>query len=185
MRCFKQEMKVLILADINEIHWKGGIGQADALFSCGDVADQVILEASASFNCSRIFAVKGNHDPSRDFPSQVTDLHLRVEEFRDLRLGGLNGAWRYKTKGHFLYDQWEVDRFLSDFPRVDVFISHNSPRGIHDQEDGVHYGFDGLKSYAKRMKPRLLIHGHQHLDRETQLGETRIVGICGYRLMEI
>jgi Icc-related predicted phosphoesterase len=178
-------MKILVLADINDIHWKEGNGQADLLLSCGDVAEQAILEAAASFNCSTIFAVKGNHDSSEKFPSRIVDLHLHVEEFRGLRLGGINGAWRYKTKGHFLYDQWEVDRFLSSFPRVDVFISHNSPRGIHDQADGVHYGFDGLKSYAEGMKPRLLIHGHQHLNCETQFGETRIVGVCGYRLMEI
>jgi Icc-related predicted phosphoesterase len=178
-------MKILILADVNDIYWKGGSGQAEVLLSCGDVADQVILEAAASFNCSRIFAVKGNHDPSGQFPLQITDLHLRVEEFRGLRWGGLNGAWRYKTKGHFLYEQWQVDRFLYSFPRVDVFVSHNSPLWIHDQEDGVHYGFDGLNSYAERMKPRLLIHGHQHVNCETQFGETRIVGVCGHRFMEI
>ena len=98
-------MKILVLADINEIYWRGGHGQADLLLSCGDVADQVILQAAASFNCSRIFAVKGNHDPREQFPSPITDLHLRVEEFGGLQLGGLNGAWRYKIKGHFLYDQ--------------------------------------------------------------------------------
>jgi Icc-related predicted phosphoesterase len=178
-------MKILILADINDLRWKGGDGQADLLLSCGDVADQVILEAAASFNCSRIFAVKGNHDSSEDFPSKVTDLHLRVDEFGGLRLGGLKGAWRYKEKGHFLYDQWEVDQFLSSFPRVDLFLSHNSPRGIHDREDGVHCGFEGLRSYIERIKPRLLIHGHQHLNCETRFGETRIVGVCGHRLLEI
>jgi len=178
-------MKILILADVNEIRWKGGNGQADILLSCGDVADQVILEAAASFGCSRIFAVKGNHDPNRQFPSQITDLHLHVEEFGGLLLGGLNGAWRYKPKGHFLYDQLEVDRFLSSFPPVDLFLSHNSPRRIHDQEDGVHYGFDGLRSYTERIKPRLLIHGHQHLNCETQFGKTRIVGVWGYKFLEI
>ena len=178
-------MKILIIADLNEIRWKGGSGKADFLVSCGDVSDQVILEAAASFGCSRIFAVKGNHDPSGQFPFQIMDLHLHVEEFGGLLLGGLSGAWRYKPKGHFLYDQLEVDRFLSPFPRVDVFLSHNSPRGIHDREDGVHHGFDGLKSYTERMRPRLLIHGHQHLNRETQFGETRIVGVCGHRFMEI
>ncbi len=119
------------------------------------------------------------------FPPQITNLHLRVEDFMGLRLGGLNGAFRYKPKGHFLYEQWEVDRFLSLFPRVDIFLSHNSPSGIHDKEDGVHCGFSGLKAYIERMKPRLLIHGHQHLNCDTQFGGTRIVGVCGYRLMEI
>ena len=45
-------------------HWKHGAGQADLVVSCGDVADQVILEAAEAYSCKTIFAVKGNHDPA-------------------------------------------------------------------------------------------------------------------------
>jgi hypothetical protein len=32
---------------------------------------------------------------------------------------------------------------------------------------------------------KLLIHGHQHADRETQVGATRVVGVYGHRLIDV
>lgn len=47
-------MKLLILADIDDLHWNHGGGQADVLLSCGDIYDQVILEAAQAYSCPRI-----------------------------------------------------------------------------------------------------------------------------------
>ena len=178
-------MKFLVLADIDDFRWRGGEGRADALLSCGDIADRVILEAAEAYGTPAIFAVKGNHDTDAPFPDPIVDLHLLVREFEGLKLGGMNGSWRYKPRGHFLYDQWEIEELLAEFPAVDIFLSHNSPRGIHDQDDDVHEGFDGLRSYLLRASPRVLIHGHQHVDRETVLGGTRTIGVCGHRVIEV
>ena len=178
-------MKLLIIADIDDLHWENGSGQADVLLSCGDVYDQVILEAAKAFDCHAIFAVKGNHDSNSPFAQPIIDLHLHTVEYCGLTFGGLNGSWKYKARGNFLYEQQEVDDFLSNFPAVDIFLSHNSPRKIHDQEDGVHYGFDGLYSYITRAKPKLLIHGHQHVNRETTVNETRIIGVYRHKTIEI
>ena len=177
-------MKILVLADIDDIHWGGGSGQADILLSCGDISGRVILEAAEAYRCRMILAVNGNHDPDISLPDQAIDMHLKVHRYAGYVFGGLNGSWKYKPRGHFLYDQEEVDAFLESFPPVDVFFSHNSPRGIHDRDDEVHVGFDGLKSYIVRTKPKLLIHGHQHLDKETQLGQTTIIGVYGYKLID-
>ena len=68
-------------------------------------------------------------------------------ELGGLRCGGLNGCWQYKPRGPFLYYQEEAEAFLADFPAVDIFISHNSPRRVHDREDEVHTGFNALNSY--------------------------------------
>ena len=125
-----------------------------------------------------------NHDSSAAFGEPIVDLHLQVVEHGGLRFGGLNGSWRYKPRGHFLYDQWEVEEMLSSFPPVDVFLSHNSPKGIHDQDDRVHCGFDGLTRYIERAKPKLLVHGHQHVDKETACADTRIVGVFGHKLIQ-
>jgi predicted phosphodiesterase len=178
-------MKILVISDIDEIHWEHGRGRADVLVSCGDVSDQVILEAAESYQCRTILAVKGNHDSNALFPQPITDMHLQVTEIHGLRFGGLSGAWKYKPRGHFLFEQWEVEEYLFHFPIVDIFFAHNSPRGIHDQEDEVHYGFDGLKTYVLERKPRVLIHGHQHTNEESKLGDTRVIGVYGYRVMEI
>jgi len=178
-------MRILLISDIDEFRWKHGEGQADILLACGDVQDKVIIEAAEAFTCSCIFAVKGNHDTNVPFVKPIVDLHLRVEEAAGLKFGGLNGSWKYKPRGHFLYDQWEIEGFLGSFPPVDILLSHNSPRGIHDQEDEVHFGFEGLNTYILRAKPRLLIHGHQHVNKETQLAQTRIIGVYGHQLIEI
>jgi hypothetical protein len=46
-------MNLLILADIDDLHWKSGAGQADLVISCGDVADQVILKAAKGLRLSQ------------------------------------------------------------------------------------------------------------------------------------
>ena len=102
-----------------------------------------------------------------------------------MSFGGLNGCFQYKPRGNFLYYQEEVDAFLESFPAVDVFLSHNSPRGVHDREDEVHTGFNALNAYIERAAPRLLLHGHQHQENETLVGRTRVVGVFGWRVMEI
>jgi Icc-related predicted phosphoesterase len=178
-------VKLLVLADIDDLHWRGPGGRADALVALGDMADAVILEAAAAWSCPHVLAVKGNHDGDAPFPAPVADLHLRTHELGGLRFGGLNGCLQYKPRGSFLYYQEEVEAFLEDFPAVDVFASHNSPRGVHDREDEVHTGFTALNAYIERAQPHLLLHGHQHVDRETQVGQTRVIGIYGWRVIEI
>ncbi len=178
-------MKILVLADIDDLRWRHGPGRADLLLSCGDTADPVILEAAEAYDCSSILAVKGNHDGAESFPDPVEDLHLRTIEHSGLTFGGFNGSWKYKPRGPFLYEQEEARKLLEDFPPVDVLLTHNSPRRIHDRDDGVHTGFEALNNYIARAKPKVLFHGHQHLDRETKLGETRIIGVYGRRLIEI
>lgn len=176
-------MRILTIADIDDFHWHHGTGQADVLLSCGDVADQVIIEAAGAYGCARIFAVKGNHDPAVPFPAPITDLHARTEPHDGVRFGGLNGCWRYKPKGYFLYEQSEAAELLAALPAVDVFLSHNSPRGIHDREDEVHIGFDALNTYLARARPKALVHGHQHVDRETRAGQTKVIGVYGWKVL--
>ena len=103
----------------------------------------------------------------------------------DLKFGGFGGAWKYKPRGNFLFEQMEVNSMLSWFPAVDVFIAHNSPRNIHDKEDEVHLGFEAFNVYINRVKPKLFLHGHQHVSSETRVGCTRVVGTFGHRIIEI
>jgi Icc-related predicted phosphoesterase len=178
-------MKLLVLADIDELRWHGGRGRADVLLALGDLADPVIVQAAGAWQCQAVFAVRGNHDSEAPFPEPVVDLHLRTAEFAGTRFGGLNGCWQYKPRGAFLYYQEEAETFLENFPPVDVFISHNSPRRVHDREDEIHTGFTALNAYIERAKPRLLLHGHQHQERETRVGETLVVGVFGWKEIEI
>lgn len=42
--------------------------------------------------------------------------------------------------------------------RHDILITHCPPRGINDNTDPAHIGFDGLREYVDRVSPRYVFH---------------------------
>lgn len=178
-------MTLLVIADDETLLSSLPDVPCDTLVSCGDLSDETILRAAARCRCRNILAVKGNHDSSAQFPSPIVDLHLREHTVGGITFGGFCGAWKYKPKGNFLFDQAEVETKLSAFPRVDIFVAHNSPRMIHDREDDVHLGFSAFNTYIDRIHPRWFFHGHQHNNAQSTCGVTRIVGTYGHKFIVI
>ncbi|BCU79331.1 metallophosphoesterase [Luteolibacter sp. LG18] len=179
-------MVVLVIADdeclLNELP----VQPADVLVSCGDVSDSIILKAAERCGARRVLAVKGNHDTASVFPPPIENLHLNVVEVDGFTFGGFRGAWRYKPRGYHLFDQSDVELALIDFPAVDIFVGHNSPAGIHDRDDDdVHFGFRAFNRYIEVKKPRLLLHGHQHVNAESQLNGTGVIGVYGHRFITL
>lgn len=177
-------MNILVLADIDDFNYEFGDKNANIIVSCGDLYDQVIMEAADQNNCNSVFAVKGNHDFAEGFKFPVENVHLKVLKYNGFTIGGFNGCWKYKERGLFMYSQDEVKKLLKSFPPVDIFVAHNSPRGIHDRDDGIHYGFDAFNDYIERCRPKLFIHGHQHVNMETKVGVTKVVGVYGYEILK-
>lgn len=178
-------MNIIAIADDDSLIGSLECGTVDVLISCGDLHDAAILRAMARFRPRKVFAVRGNHDVAQPFPDGITDLHLSRHTFEGIRFGGFAGSWKYKPRGHHLFEQAEVSAMMRGFPEVDIFVAHNSPRGIHERDSDVHQGFDGFIPYLDRANPRLFIHGHQHLDRTTVRGESTIVGVYGERLIQL
>lgn len=178
-------MTLLVIADDESLLNKLPDLQADVLISCGDLPEQTIFSAANHCRCRHILAVKGNHDSSAAFAAPIIDLHLQVHTLHGITFGGFCGAWKYKPKGNYLFDQAEVDNALVAFPRVDVFVAHNSPRMVHDRDDEVHTGFGAFNGYVARTHPRRLLHGHQHLNIESTIGTTLVTGTYGYRIVVI
>lgn len=178
-------MNVLVIADDELVKGQVPESPADILIACGDLSDDAILEVARQCACRTILAVKGNHDSGGKFPEPIVDLHLRTVEIGGVSFGGFGGSWKYKARGHHLFEQDEVEVALASFPRVDVFVSHNSPRLVHDREDGIHIGFVALSNYIARNRPRYLLHGHQHINEETAIEATQVVGTYGFRRMII
>jgi Icc-related predicted phosphoesterase len=115
---------------------------------------------------------------------------MTVQKFNGMTFGGLNGALKpyghYRQAKHpFLHEQSEVCRYMSAFPAADVFISHNSPRGVHERNEDAYAGFDGLINYIFEHKPKYLFHGHQHINRETACDATKVICVYGWKVMEI
>jgi Icc-related predicted phosphoesterase len=180
-----KQLTFVIIADDDSIVRTVPDQQADILISCGDLSDETILAVAQKCHCSEILAVKGNRDSSAPFRPPIRDLHLKTFDYQRLRFGGFCGSWKYKPKGNYLFEQNEVEAQLENFPHVDFFIAHNSPRGIHDCDDDVHLGFTAFNKYIKRTAPVYFIHGHQHQNIETIVDGVKVIGVYGHRFLTL
>ena len=178
-------MRVITIADDDSLVGKMEGESAEVLISLGDLWDSSIERALSAYGCSKVFAVKGNHDSAAAFPAPVTDLHFSVSVHSGVVFGGFGGSWKYKPRGHHLYEQWEVEKALRSFPRVDVFVAHNSPRGIHERDTDVHQGFDAFADYIDRVQPGYFLHGHQHVNKITIRNGTKIIGVYGEKVIDL
>lgn len=157
----------------------------DLLISVGDLWDSTIQRARDLYEPRHVFAVRGNHDSAAPFPSGVLDLHLNVIEHKGIRFGGFKGSWKYKPRGHHMFEQAEVEEALRFFPAVDVFVAHNSPAEIHERDSDVHRGFVGFVDYIDRVQPSYFLHGHQHINQISQRGKTTVQSVFGEALIEM
>jgi Icc-related predicted phosphoesterase len=182
---FGDPMRILAIADDDSLIGHLALDSVELLISLGDIWDSTIARARDRYRPKQIFGVRGNHDSAAPFASFVRPLHLAVETHSGITFGGFDGSWKYKPRGHYLFEQQEVIDRLASFPRVDVFVAHNSPRGWHERDSDVHQGFDGFIRYIERAKPHFFIHGHQHLSQTSRIGDTTVIGIFGERILEV
>lgn len=181
-------MKALVIADCDDLVFDGLVERVDLVIALGDIAESYINSLRAKLGEATVLAVKGNHDLPNAFSEGIKDLHLTKLTISGTAFGGMNGSWKYKPKGHFLYSQEEARNFMGNFPSVDVFISHNSPRGIHERDIEIndhHQGFECFLDYINRTQPKVFLHGHQHVNLETKIGSTRVIGVYGVKYIEV
>lgn len=56
-----------------------------------------------------------------------------------------------------IYNKLKYGRYL------DIFLTHATPRHVHDHEDPCHKGFKCFNKFVKKYKPIYMVHGHIHL----------------------
>ncbi|MCH5290365.1 MAG: metallophosphoesterase [Treponema sp.] len=100
-----------------------------------------------------------------------TDSHGKTTP---LLIAGVSGSLRYNN-GLDQYSEREMFfQLLALVPGLlwnrlrygrwcDIFLTHASPRHIHDREDQCHKGFECFNWFIRKFHPALLIHGHIHL----------------------
>ncbi len=73
---------------------------------------------------------------------------------------------------------------------LDIFMTHASPRHIHDHDDPCHVGFECFNWFLQRFKPTFMVHGHIHLYdlREERIGNyynTTVVNAYAHCVIEL
>lgn len=177
-------MNTLIIADEPTLITKKH-EDIELLISLGNLSNNVIHKAISNNNIYNGIAVKGNYDDYDPFPKPVQDLHMDVKTIDGITFAGIAGCISYKRKGAFLYEQDIMSSLIEQLPYVDVIIAHNSPFGIHEKNQETHIGFIGLKNYIEEHQPKYCIHGHQHINKVSTIGATKIIGVMGEKILDI
>lgn len=186
MQDYSRAVRLAVIADEDSLTLPAEPIFADVLLSLGDIHPFTVERAADFFMPECVFAVHGNHDsPYTPWPRWMECLHGRTVEAFGLRFGGMDGCWRYKKTGAFLFTQEEARTVMQTLPPVDVLISHNSPASCHERDGGPHRGFEAITEYIDRHAPALVLHGHQHINAQVRRGKTLIAGVLGWALFEL
>lgn len=185
-------MKILALADrrpkinVAETVQAEGI---DLIITLGDFAREDLLPLVQVATVPKI-GIYGNHCSGTYMEEMgIWDMHLKVWDFNGLRFGGFQGCVRYKeAPDAIMCTQEEANQMMAGFPKVDIFICHCPPRGINDEEEIAHQGFDALRGYIDKQPPKMLMHGHTYPTEETvvkQHGPTKIEYVFEHKIITV
>lgn len=171
-------------------------GHVDLVVGCGDLPADY-LDALATFYAAPLIFVRGNHDPpgrQGGYP-QEAEIDGRVVKERGLLIAGLEGSIKYSDGPHQYTERQMTAKVLAlrlslRLRHPDILITHGPPAGVNEGSDAPHRGLQAVRRAVELFRPRLLLHGHVHpygreIQREAQLGETRVINVVGHRLIEL
>lgn len=182
-------LKIAVFSDLQGIShqsWKRFIEQGlpsdvECVVTLGDI-DRFYLKSlreNIPFSIPLI-GVYGNHDLYGTLEILgIRNIHAETIRLNNYVFGGLEGSLRYKDGDNPMYTQHEAFLEFYGMPHCDILISHNSPMGIHDKDRTTHEGFRALSVYIEKYQPKYAFHGHQHINKETMIGRTKVVGVYG------
>ena len=196
-------MRILAIADVEDDLLIARLehaerGRYDLVVSCGDLSAGY-LDCVASLANAPLAYVRGNHDVRYEDDPHLggTNLDGRIEEFGGLRFAGLEGSLDYR-EGIVGYNQAQMRRRVVALGLraaltggIDVLVTHAPARGHGDLPDPPHQGFDAFNGLLDWVHPRLMLHGHVHLnygviERErTHPSGTRLVNAYGWHEIEL
>ena len=207
-----QTVDILAVADEVDRRLYGSreLGQErapDLLIGCGDLP-AYYLDYLVSRLDIPLYAIHGNHDVAPPLEGSAGFSRCGAEwiggrgvRVGNLLLAGFDGSMRYND-GPYQSSQAEmfsavrrlVPWMLVNKARygryLDILVTHAPPRGIHDEPDRCHTGFDAFNWLIKCFQPRYHLHGHVHIyDRRakttTMLGQTEIINVYPFRELRL
>lgn len=210
-------VRVLAVADeiAPSVHDPGVTRLApDLVLAAGDLPWDYLEFLSSILDVPVVF-VPGNHDPAVETPATglrgliagygrpprdvrplgCVNADGEVVEAAGLTIAGLGGSVRYNP-GPNQYTQEQQARRARRLVRrarrrgpVDVLLTHAPPRGLGDEDDAPHEGFEALHAVIDALRPTWHLHGHIHpygLERPDRHVEgTTVRNVVPYDVIEI
>ena len=196
-------MRILAIADVEDDLLLARLSRPrearyDLVISCGDLSPSY-LDAVATLANAPLAYVRGNHDTGYEDSWEMGGINLdgRIERFGSLRVAGLEGSLDYR-EGIVGYSQSEMRRKVVALGLkaaltggLDLLVTHTPPKGHGDLPDGPHEGFEAFNGLLAWVHPRLMLHGHVHLnygilERErAHPSGTKLVNAYGWQELEL
>lgn len=196
-------MKILFIADEeSKLYWdffkKDYFEGVDLIVSCGDLKASY-LSFLATMLPIPVLYVRGNHDDKYDTnpPEGCICIEDRVYVYKGVRIMGLGGSNRYKP-GINQYTERQMCKRVRKMrfkiwchKGVDILVTHSPARGLNDDEDQCHKGFEVFNALIDKYKPKYFVHGHVHLTygrkfkREDQVGDTKVINAYEKYIIEV
>ena len=196
-------MKALLVSDVEckalwDYYQPDRVAGIDVIISCGDLKREY-LEFLVTMANKPVLYVPGNHDSGyvKNPPEGCENLDDRVFTYRGVRFIGFGGCKKYR-EGPYQYTEKEMEKRIRKAwwkirraGGVDVVVTHAAPTGCGDRRDPAHLGFDCFQDFMTRYKPPFLLHGHVHMNydsdvsRTMQFGETTVVNAYERYVLEL
>lgn len=187
--------------------------QPDLVVGTGDLPWDYLEFLATALDVPVVF-VPGNHDPevvtrtsgwravltgdgmpqADPRPLGCTNADGVVVEAAGLRIAGLGGSIRYRS-GPNQYTQREQARRGRRLVRragdgsVDLLLTHSPARGLGDQDDPPHQGFDALHDVVDRLRPTWHLHGHIHpygmARPDRHVGPTTVRNVIPWQVLDV
>lgn len=194
-------MKILLLADeecreLWDYYRPGMFDEYDLILSAGDLKGEYLTFIETLSNKPLVY-VYGNHDRRYEIkpPEGCINAEDDVVTVKGLRIAGLGGS-AYYNGGQYQYTESDMNKRIRKLRGkirkaggVDIILTHAAPKGLGDDTDYCHRGFEAFLALMDTYRPKYLIHGHVHLnygqkiERIHTFGETTIIN--AYRRYEL
>ncbi len=161
-------------------------------------------KAAAKSNITAIQALDRGHggDYISNKSVAVNQLSFKLPNGKStpLLIAGVSGSLRYNNGDDQYTEKQMYWQLLQLAPKMiwnkirygrccDIFLTHASPRHIHDKEDQCHKGFECFNWFIEKFKPAMLIHGHIHLydlqaTRTTKSKDTMVINAYSHIVID-
>ena len=196
-------MKILTVSDeecaaLWDYYVPGRLSEYDLILACGDLKASYLSFLVTMARCPVLY-VHGNHDAryKQNPPEGCDCIDDSIVVYNGLRILGLGGCRKYHPGEHQYTERQMRQRIrklwypLWRNKGVDIVVTHAAPAGLGDSDDMAHWGFEALRKFLDKYRPRFLVHGHVHMTygqntlREIEYNGTTVVNAYERYIIEI